>query len=86
MMRAFSTFLAIGIFALTLLPQEASAYCTRSRYWTGKEWRIKKTCSEPTQNSQGRQGLWCTKPGYIQCASSRCPGDLNACSYRCLCE
>lgn len=85
-MRVFSALLIVGVFILTLLPTEASAYCVRSRYWTGTEWRMKKTCSNPTQNSRAYQGLWCTKPGYIQCASSRCPGNLNACSYRCLCE
>jgi hypothetical protein len=87
MMRVLSTFLTVGIFTLTLLPSDASAYCTRSRYWSGTEWRFKRTCSgEQMPDRQARHGLWCTKPGYIQCASTRCPDDLNACSYRCLCE
>lgn len=69
---------------------EASASCKKTRYWSGTQWRIGNTCTEQIwdgpRSTTARQDLWCNKPGYIQCASSRCPGDLNACSYRCLCE
>jgi len=29
---------------------------------------------------------YCTLPGYLQCASSRCPGNPAACAARCACE